>query len=205
MPMFEDFKITVFQTVASQGSFTKAASALGISQPAVSQNVAELEKQAGVKVFLRERGLVSLTPQGRILMKYASRTSSLGLAADRLFFSLPEMTVRVAASDEVWGFLLMPVLEDFMVLHPQVGFVRSPLPDADLSLSLVPSSVVARTEGAIFKVRASASAIPQSMGDLAAAHEKTIYFDLLFLPEGQFASSDACRLLKDLLTDSISL
>ena len=41
--MLEDFKIKVFVTVASTGSFTKAGELLGISQPAVSQNVAELE------------------------------------------------------------------------------------------------------------------------------------------------------------------
>ena len=42
--MLEDFRLKVFLTVESEGSFTKAARNLGISQPAVSQNIAELER-----------------------------------------------------------------------------------------------------------------------------------------------------------------
>ena len=49
--MFEDFRLNVFVAVAREGSFTKAAAALGVSQPAVSQNVADLEKSLGVKLF----------------------------------------------------------------------------------------------------------------------------------------------------------
>ena len=45
--MFEDFRLKVFMAVATEGSFTKAAAVLGISQPAVSQNIAELEKSSG--------------------------------------------------------------------------------------------------------------------------------------------------------------
>ena len=40
----EDFRLKVFKAVVQEGSFTKAAKALGITQPAVSQNIAELEK-----------------------------------------------------------------------------------------------------------------------------------------------------------------
>ena len=43
--MFEDFRLNVFAKVAALGSFTAAARALGISQPAVSQHVAELENR----------------------------------------------------------------------------------------------------------------------------------------------------------------
>ena len=43
--MLEDFRLKVFMAVRSEHSFTKAARSLGISQPAVSQNIAELEKE----------------------------------------------------------------------------------------------------------------------------------------------------------------
>ncbi len=71
--MLEDFKLKIFMAVAQQHSFTKAAADLGISQPAVSQNISELEKLAGVKLFERLRGEVILTPQGKIFQKYVSR------------------------------------------------------------------------------------------------------------------------------------
>ena len=41
--MFEDFRLKVFMAVAETGSFTKAAKSIGISQPAVSQNINALE------------------------------------------------------------------------------------------------------------------------------------------------------------------
>ena len=43
--MFEDSRIKVFMAVAEEHSFTLAAKSLGISQPAVSQNIAEIEKE----------------------------------------------------------------------------------------------------------------------------------------------------------------
>ena len=58
--MLEDFRLKVFMTVAQAGSFTKAASVLGISQPAVSQNVAELERLSGRKLFERLRQVSTL-------------------------------------------------------------------------------------------------------------------------------------------------
>ena len=74
--MLEDFRLKVFVTVAQQKSFTKAASALNISQPAVSQNVSELEKQLDVKLFERLHGETVLTDAGRVFMKYAERVIS---------------------------------------------------------------------------------------------------------------------------------
>ena len=59
--MLEDFRLKVFITVAAEGSFTKAASVLNISQPAVSQNVSELERVTGVRLFDRLPGKVKLT------------------------------------------------------------------------------------------------------------------------------------------------
>ena len=50
--MFEDFRLKVFLAVAKEGSFTNAAKSLGVSQPAVSQNIAEIEKGIGVKLVV---------------------------------------------------------------------------------------------------------------------------------------------------------
>ena len=53
--MLEDFKLKVFMAVAENGSFTIAAKALGVTQPAVSQNIAELERNMGAELFTRGR------------------------------------------------------------------------------------------------------------------------------------------------------
>ena len=60
----EDFRLRVFVTVAELGSFSAAARELGVSQPAVSQNVAELERQVGSALFERNKSSLSITPAG---------------------------------------------------------------------------------------------------------------------------------------------
>ena len=69
--MIEDFRLKVFETVAELGSFTAAARKLGISQPAVSQHINELEKQMQTKLVARSRAEVSLTDDGRKFRSYA--------------------------------------------------------------------------------------------------------------------------------------
>ena len=61
----------MFSSVAALGSFTAAAKALGVSQPAVSQNIAELEKFAGTRLLRRGRGGIELTAAGRRLLAQA--------------------------------------------------------------------------------------------------------------------------------------
>lgn len=69
--MLEDFRLRVFARVAEQGSFTAAARTLGVSQPAVSQNIAELERFAGGRLFERSRGRAVLTERGRLFQEHA--------------------------------------------------------------------------------------------------------------------------------------
>lgn len=69
--MLEDFRLKTFVTVARLGSFTAAARALGISQPAVSQNIAELEKFSSVRLIERSSHKLELTLKGRQLYAQA--------------------------------------------------------------------------------------------------------------------------------------
>ena len=71
--MFEDFRLKVFMTVAQCSSFTAASRVLNISQPAVSQNIAELEKAVGAELFSRGRSSVTLTAKGETFKYYAQR------------------------------------------------------------------------------------------------------------------------------------
>ena len=70
--MLEDCKIRTFLAVVEEGSFTRAARRLGVSQPAVSTQIAQLEASIGLPLF--ERGAVlSLTPTGQTFLGYARR------------------------------------------------------------------------------------------------------------------------------------
>lgn len=71
--MFEDFRLRVFMKVAECGNFTAASRELGVSQPAVSQNIAELEKTLGAQLFDRTRGNISLTEKGELFRTYAEK------------------------------------------------------------------------------------------------------------------------------------
>lgn len=81
--MLEDFRLKVFLTVAESGSFTAAANKLGISQPAVSQNVAELEKELDSQLFDRSPARVTLTEKGVLFRGYAEQIMHwYGVASD---------------------------------------------------------------------------------------------------------------------------
>jgi LysR family transcriptional regulator of gallate degradation len=63
--------------IAEHGSYTRAAAAQGISQPALSNSIAILEKSLGVRVLERTRHGATLTEFGRLLTTYAEALQSL--------------------------------------------------------------------------------------------------------------------------------
>lgn len=72
-----DAKLETLLVVAEEKSFTKAATILSLTQPAVSNHISLLEKETGVKIFFRNKGEVRITPEGEIVVKYAKRIKSL--------------------------------------------------------------------------------------------------------------------------------
>ena len=66
-----DFRLKVFCSVANNMSFTKAARELGITQPAVSKHIQELEQECGVLLLNRLGNGVELTDAGRLLLQHA--------------------------------------------------------------------------------------------------------------------------------------
>ena len=71
--------------IADGGSFTRAAAALGVSQPALSNSMAVLERMLGVRVFERTRNGASLTEFGQLLAGHAAAIDSvLSRAASEL-------------------------------------------------------------------------------------------------------------------------
>ena len=192
--------LITFIHVAEFGSFTKAAAALGVSQPAVSQNVADLEKSLGVKLFERLRGEVVLTPEGEVFMKYARNILDSCSKAESMFTDLQPRTIRVAASEEIYEYVIAPALESFLKVHRDIVIERVMFGEADLTLALAkaPDSPFEPNPDAVLRLRLSISPA-MKMGDFSATHEKISYFDLLFKPSATFACTKVCRLLKDYL------
>jgi DNA-binding transcriptional LysR family regulator len=95
----EDFR--VFLAAAEHGSFGRAASALGLAQPSVSNRIAALERRIGRPLFSRSTRGASLTPAGERLMPHARRALQVvrdAQAAARATHYLPPIRVLLAAS-----------------------------------------------------------------------------------------------------------
>jgi DNA-binding transcriptional LysR family regulator len=78
-----DFKaIETFMWVVTLGSFRGAAHKLNTTQPAISQRIAQLEREVGVRLLQRDRRMVLPTPSGRQMMVYAEKL--IGLHSEML-------------------------------------------------------------------------------------------------------------------------
>lgn len=199
--MLEDFRLKVFIAVAEEGSFTKAAALLGVTQPAVSQNIADLEKMTSQKLFERLRGEVVLTEQGEIFREYALKILGLCDTVGNVFSTFQPSVVKISASEELYAHYIAPALESFIAVHSEVSFERAIFDDADLVIALSPSSdsPFEIPADAIARLRISSGPVPKT-GDYKATREKTTYFDLLFQPTSAFACTRLCRVLKTFLT-----
>ena len=118
-----DRRLQVFHAVAKHLSFTKAAEALFMTQPAVTFQIRQLEEHFNTRLFDRAHGRIALTPAGQVALDYAERI--LGLSSE-LDTRLKEMSGQVAgplligASTTIAEFLLPQVLGEFKARYPAV-------------------------------------------------------------------------------------
>ena len=118
-----DRRLQVFHAVAKHLSFTKAAEALFMTQPAVTFQIKQLEEHFNTRLFERGHGRISLTPAGGVVLDYAERILALSAELDT---RLKEMTGEVAgllmigASTTIAEFLLPRVLGEFKSKFPKV-------------------------------------------------------------------------------------
>ena len=201
--MLEDFRLKVFMAVVQERSFTKAAKVLGITQPSVSQNIADLEKMTGRKLFDRLRGTVVLTAEGEVFLIYVQKLLETCATVDDMFAKVGPAVVKIAASEEIYAYLVGPALESFSKVHPDVRFERCLFGDADLTIALIPSSssraqledipgdVISRIRMSVF--------VPEQSGSQSSSQEKTSYFDVVYRPTQAFAITRLCRLIRQFL------
>src|SRR4051794_25797735 len=69
--------LTLFSAVAREGSFGRAASSLFLSQPAVSERIARLERVVGAQLFTRGPRGTTLTAAGQRFLPFAQRAAGL--------------------------------------------------------------------------------------------------------------------------------
>jgi len=115
--------IRSFVAVVEQGSLTRAAEAMGLSQPTLSRQIAELESSIGAALFERVARGLKLTPTGENLVEPArvmmAAARSLGMAAATQSHDM-HGTVRITASEMVSGFVLPALLRQLAQQHPEI-------------------------------------------------------------------------------------
>lgn len=118
---FELYK--VFYYVARTLSFSEASKQLFISQSAVSQSIKTLEKKLGQNLFIRSTKRVQLTPEGDILFKHIEPAMNLIRQGENQLLEANTLNggqLRIAASDTICRYFLVPYLNKFHKDHPNV-------------------------------------------------------------------------------------
>ncbi len=118
-----DFRLKVFHSVASHLSFTKAAAELFITQPAVTKNIQELEKEFDIRLFERKGSKIILTPAGQILLNYTRQIVGVYKQIEFDFSILKKKfsgSLQLGASTTIGQYVLPPVLARFYERFPQI-------------------------------------------------------------------------------------
>ncbi|PBJ15775.1 LysR family transcriptional regulator [Flavobacterium sp. ACN6] len=111
-----DFRLKVFYTVALRLNFTKAATELYITQPAVSKHIQELEENYKTKLFERNGSKIALTPAGKILLKHTKSIFDIYREIDfemSSFNKERQGLLRLGASTTISQYIISPVLAHF--------------------------------------------------------------------------------------------
>lgn len=114
-----------FVTVVSEGSMTEAANKLYLTQPAISQQIRNLEEDLGVELLLRGTRTIRPTLQGEMLLEQARRILQLVQQAENSIKMLGSQLsghLRIGTLNSLGVQLVSPVIGRLLKLNPQVSF-----------------------------------------------------------------------------------
>ncbi|MFG2137653.1 LysR family transcriptional regulator [Streptomyces sp. NPDC048650] len=121
--MYDPTRLAALVAVAEAGSITRAAERLGYTAPALSQQLAKLEREAGAALLVRHHRGARLTAAGELLLVRARRVlDELDLARHELaqLTGLSGGRLRVGTFETAGTHLLPPALSAFRRAHPDV-------------------------------------------------------------------------------------
>ncbi|QJC52389.1 LysR family transcriptional regulator [Paenibacillus albicereus] len=117
-------QLHIFHTVAEKGSFSAAAQALHMTQPAVTMQVQSLEELLGTKLLIRSTKRIELTDAGSVLMPHARRSMDLireAEAAMARYASGLKGRLQLGASLTIGDYILPRLLGPFNKEHPDIS------------------------------------------------------------------------------------
>ncbi|MEF2964560.1 selenium metabolism-associated LysR family transcriptional regulator [Paenibacillus sp. M1] len=117
-------QLHIFYTVAERGSFSAAAQALHMTQPAVTMQIQALEDYFGSKLLIRSTKKIDLTEAGQTLLPYARRSLELMRETERAmshYTSMLEGRLQLGASLTIGEYVLPRVLGPFGKKYPDIS------------------------------------------------------------------------------------
>jgi len=118
-------ELEAFATVVDQGSFSRAAKVLYLTQPTISTHIATLERKLGVKLLVRTTKEIYPSDAGNLLYGYAKEILRLragAVQALHAFSHKMQGTVTVAASTIPGQYFLPKLIQGFRADYPDVNF-----------------------------------------------------------------------------------
>lgn len=115
----------VFRTVGQNESFSRAAQALFMTQPAVSQIISQLERELDTRLFNRTSKGVTLTDEGSLLYEYVHSALNLLETGNEKLDELKNLTsgeLKIGVGDTISRYYLLPYLEAFHTQFPSIRF-----------------------------------------------------------------------------------
>lgn len=114
-------QLQTFVTVASEGSMTAAADKLFLTQPAVSQQMRNMEDDLGVELIVRGSKQIKMTAQGEILYEHAKKILSLAQMAEVSIKSIGAQLrgeLRIGTLNSIGLHLMSPVVSRLLKFNP---------------------------------------------------------------------------------------
>ncbi len=127
-----------FKTICESPSVTRAASILGVSQPALSNAVRDLENEFGVDLFYRRSKRFVLTKEGEYFLERASAFLEEYIGLNNMMKSLGNSrnSVKLGISPYISSSVMPPLLNNFNKIHPEIKFEVTEAPMYSLSQRL---------------------------------------------------------------------
>ncbi|WP_260954343.1 LysR substrate-binding domain-containing protein [Pseudomonas citri] len=114
--------LAIFETVASELSITRAATALGRAQSNVTTRIQALEQQVGAELFIREGKRLRLTERGNVFLAYSRRIRAMAEEAIQVLHpGEPQGALRIGAMESTAAIRLPSILGSFHGAWPRVG------------------------------------------------------------------------------------
>lgn len=112
--------LRAFNAVATQGSYTRAAESLHVSQPTLSAHVKELEERYGVKLFERRGRGIQLTEFGRSVLDITQRLFRIETEVEELLLSARELVTGNLRVGSDAPYHIIPMLAAFQRRYPGI-------------------------------------------------------------------------------------